>query len=123
VLAIFHCGERRSAPKYRRWWQFYKFCGIFLRICSQIENEKNLETIKSMEEVLSMKDHGTVSIYQCFTRFIGEYPVKFIHLYGLKYAFMFNSRGPLIRELVPETENFTEQIRLYEDFMYLMQDR
>ena len=34
-----------------------------------------------------------------------------------------NGSGPLIRELVSEINKFTEQIRLYEDFMYMMQDR
>jgi hypothetical protein len=54
--------------------------------------------IKSMEEVLSMKARGTVSIYQCFTRVtfrfgkwqvftLGDYPVKLNYLDGLKYIF------------------------------------
>jgi len=41
----------------------------------------------------------------------------------LNIHWLLNGRGPVIRELVPETDKFTEQIRLYEDFMYVMQDR
>jgi transcriptional regulator with XRE-family HTH domain len=41
----------------------------------------------------------------------------------LNIYWLLNGRGPVIRELVPETDKSTEQTRLYEDFMYMMQDR
>ena len=39
----------------------------------------------------------------------------------LQMSSQINGSGPLIRELVSEINKFTEQIRLYEDFMYMMQ--
>lgn len=41
----------------------------------------------------------------------------------LNIYWLLNGRGPVIRELVPETDKDTEQTRLYEDFMYMMQDK
>jgi hypothetical protein len=46
----------------------------------------------------------------------------FIYM-DLNTYWLLNGRGPVIRELVAEKDKSTEQIRLYEDFMYLMQDR
>lgn len=41
----------------------------------------------------------------------------------LNIYWLLNGRGSVTRELVPETDKSTEQTRLYEDFMYMMQDR
>ena len=41
----------------------------------------------------------------------------------LNIYWLLNGRGPVIREQVPETGKSAEQTRLYEDFMYMMQDR
>ena len=41
----------------------------------------------------------------------------------LNIYWLLNGRGKAIRELVPETDKDTGQTRLYEDFMYMMQDR
>ena len=36
---------------------------------------------------------------------------------------MLNGRRTVIRELVPDKDKSSEQTRLYENFMYVMQDR
>lgn len=41
----------------------------------------------------------------------------------LNIYWLLNGRGPVIREQVPETDKSAEQTRLYEDFMFMMQDR
>ncbi len=41
----------------------------------------------------------------------------------LNIYWLLNGRGPVTRELVPEADKSTEQTRLYEDFMFMMQDR
>lgn len=41
----------------------------------------------------------------------------------LNIYWLLNGRGPVIREKGPETDKSTEQTRLYEDFMFMMQDR
>ena len=41
----------------------------------------------------------------------------------LNIHWLLNGRGTVIRELVPEKDKSSEQTRLYENFMYVMQDR
>jgi transcriptional regulator with XRE-family HTH domain len=41
----------------------------------------------------------------------------------LNIYWLLNGRGPVTRELVPETDKSAEKTRLYEDYMYMMQDR
>lgn len=41
----------------------------------------------------------------------------------LNIYWLLNGRGPVLRELVSEVDKDTEETRLYEDFMYMMQDR
>ena len=41
----------------------------------------------------------------------------------LNIYWLLNGRGPVIREQVPGADKSAEQTRLYEDFMYMMQDR
>ena len=41
----------------------------------------------------------------------------------LNIHWLLNGRGKVIRELVPEKDKSLEQTRLYENFMYVMQDR
>jgi transcriptional regulator with XRE-family HTH domain len=46
----------------------------------------------------------------------------YIHTH-LNTHWLLNDRGTVIRELVPEKDKSSEQTRLYENFMYVMQDR
>jgi len=41
----------------------------------------------------------------------------------LNIHWLLNGRGTVIRELVPEKDKCSEHTRLYENFMYVMQDR
>lgn len=41
----------------------------------------------------------------------------------LNIYWLLNGRGPVLRELVSGIDKDTEQTRLYEDFMFMMQDR
>ena len=41
----------------------------------------------------------------------------------LNIHWLLNGRGTVIRELVPEKDKSSEQTRLYENFMYVMQHR
>lgn len=41
----------------------------------------------------------------------------------LNIYWLLNGRGPVIREHVSETDKSIENTRLYEDFMFMMQDR
>ena len=41
----------------------------------------------------------------------------------LNIYWLLTGKGPVYRVLAPEMEKSTEQFRLYEDFMFMMQDR
>ena len=41
----------------------------------------------------------------------------------LNILWLLTGKGPVTRKLAPELEKSTEQSRLYEDFMFMMQDR
>ena len=41
----------------------------------------------------------------------------------LNFYWLLTGKGPIYRKLAPDMEKSTEQSRLYEDFMFMMQDR
>lgn len=64
---------------------------------SDLENDKSLPSATTLA---NLSTHTDLNIYWLLT-----------------------GNGPVSRKLAPEMENSTEQSRLYEDFLFMMQDR